>query len=240
MSRHRKAVREELHLLDIGGREIGLTVRRHPKARRIILKLDNSGDGAVVTIPLRTPAAEGIDMARRQAAWIAERLSAQPKRIDFADGQRLPYRGDAHIIRHRPDLPGVVRIEDGEIRVSGKSEHLARRLHDWLKAQAGREIRALAETKAAGLGHRHRRVTIRDTRSRWGSCSAAGCLSFSWRLILAPPPILDYVVAHEVAHLAHMNHGAAFWHAVRGLTDSDVERSRAWLGRHGEGLHRIG
>jgi predicted metal-dependent hydrolase len=124
--------------------------------------------------------------------------------------------------------------------VPGAPEHLPRRLTDFLKAEARREIAARAAAKAATLGRPIAALTLRDTRSRWGSCSRSGRVAFSWRLILAPEWVLDYVVAHEVAHLAELNHGPRFWTACAGLTDSDVKTARAWLKRHGAELHAYG
>ncbi len=134
--------------------------------------------------------------------------------------------------------PGVIR-EDGEILVSGRAEHLPRRVRDWIKKEAKQAIVPRAETYARRLGRNFARITVRDTKSRWGSCAVSGNLSFSWRLIMTPEWVLDYVIAHEVAHLAHMNHGPSFWRTVAGL-DVDADRSRAWLNQESARLHRIG
>lgn len=230
---------EDRHAITIDGHEVAVTVKRHPRARRMILRLDRTGEGAVVTIPADADPADGVDMARRQSAWLRDRLQGAGRRVVFADGARIPYRGRDHAVRHRPEARGTVWLEDGEIHVAGAGEHLPRRLGDWLRKQARAEIGGLVHAKAAALGKTPGRITIRDTRSRWGSCSATGGLSFSWRLIMAPPPVLAYVVAHEVAHLAHMNHGPAFWAAVDGL-GVDRADAQAWLKRHGGDLHRVG
>ena len=124
-----------------------------------------------------------------------------------------------------------------KLYVTGHAEHVARRLRDWLMQRAKEEISARVEAHCYRLGLKARRVVIRDQTSRWGSCSSARVLSFSWRLILAPPFVLDYVAAHEVAHLKHMNHGHRFWDVVRG-TVPRMEEARRWLRRHGAELHR--
>ena len=225
--------------LDIEGRAVPLRVRRNRRARRLVLRIDAAAGGAVVTLPPGVPVEDGLDMARQRASWIAGRLAALPARMPFADGARVPFLGVEHWIRHRPGCRGTVWREDGEIHVAGRPEHVARRLGDWLKGEARRHIAPLAAAKAELLGRAAGRVTLRDTRSRWGSCAANGNLSFCWRLVMAPETVLDYVVAHEVAHLAERGHGPRFWRAVEGLT-ADAEGARAWLREHGDRLHRYG
>jgi predicted metal-dependent hydrolase len=237
--RPRSRPREHTVVLDLDDRAVPLTVRRHARARRIILRLDAGGDGAVVTIPERAPFADGVALARNHADWILGRLAAIPPRVPFVDGAVLPFLGQNHRLRHHARTFPAVRREGGEIIVAGRAEDLPRRVADWLRRQARVEIGKRVGDKAATLGRAPGRITVRDTRSRWGSCSAAGNLSFSWRLVMAPAGVLDYVVAHEVAHLAHPDHGPGFWRAVAGLT-GDVAANRAWLRRHGRSLHRYG
>jgi hypothetical protein len=226
-------------VLDIEGRAIPLRVRRNARARRLILRIDGERDGVVVTLPHRVPVEEGLDLAHSKAAWIVRQLDRLAPRIPFADGSVVPFLGDDHRIRFDAAGRRPVRRGAGEIVVTGRPEHLARRLTDWLKGEAKRLIAPLAHAKAETLGRSPAAITPRDTRSRWGSCSANGKLSFSWRLIMAPEHILDYVVAHEVAHLVEKNHGPRFWDLVADMT-GDVETARAWLNAYGARLHRYG
>lgn len=249
------------HTLDIDGSAVPLRVRRNAQARRLILRLDDETGGAVVTIPKRTPIREAVDMAQRKSAWIAAQLKRRPVPVAFAPGAQIPYLGEIHTIRHDPSGRGI-HLENQDIVVAGREEHLARRLADWLKAQAKAEISPRAHEKAEqlaqyaptsafegwGLGRvigkspkpcRVGRITVRDTRSRWGSCAADGQLNFSWRLVMAPAFVLDYVVAHEVAHLAHRDHSPQFWAVTARLTDRMAE-AKAWLNAHGRDLHRYG
>ena len=159
-------------------------------------------------------------------------------RVDAGRGL-VQVLGVDHEIRHIPDLVGGTRRDDGVIRVGGRAEHVPRRVLDYLTGEARRELAVRARAKAALLGARVAAVTVRDTRSRWGSCSATGRLSFSWRLILTPDAVLDYVVAHEVAHLKEMNHSARFWAVCARLT-AEVEAPRAWLKANGARLLRYG
>ena len=225
--------------LEIDGRSIPLTVRRNARARKMILRLDPGGEGAVVTIPAHADPADGLDMARRQSAWLSGQMGALPDRLRFVEGARVPYLGQDHTLCRMPGRRGIIVRHDLAIQIPGEPEHMARRLTDWFKKQARQEISTRAIAKAALIERKPGRITIRDTRSRWGSCSPGGSLNFSWRLMMAPEAVLDYVVAHEVAHLAHMNHGPRFWQAVAELTD-DVQASRDWLRANGEHLHRIG
>jgi predicted metal-dependent hydrolase len=229
--------------LDLHGRRVAVRFLRNRRARRIILRLDQDPDGAddvvVVTLPARTAPEEGLDLVREKADWVLSRLEGLAPRITFVNGAVVPLGGVDHVIRHTAETRGVVRLEAQEILVAGGPEHLARRVRDWFRAEARDRIRPRVRDKALVLGCTPGRVTIRDTKSRWGSCSHDGNLSFCWRLVMAPEWVLDYVVAHEVSHLAEHNHGPRFWRLVGQLT-ADVDKGRDWLSRHGEGLHRIG
>ena len=123
------------------------------------------------------------------------------------------------------------------IRVSGRAEHAPRRLIDFFKREARQTLSVRTVELAAQIGQRPARISVRDTQSRWGSCSTERSVSYSWRLILAPPFVLDYVVAHEVAHMRHMNHGPRFWKLVKDLSPT-ADTAQEWLGRNGPLLHR--
>ena len=229
---------EDTKVLRVAEREIPLRVSRNPRARRISISLDGSGAVRLV-LPRRTPLRHGLDFAEDKAGWIIGHLNALPEPVPFEHGAVIPLLGTEHVIRHDPAARRGVWRADGIIRVSGHAEHLPRRLHDYLKAEARRELSGRAREKAAVIGRAVRRVALRDTTSRWGSCSAEGNLNFSWRLIFAPEAVLDYVVAHEVAHLKHMNHGQRFWALVDRLTE-DTALARRWLRKHGDHLMRYG
>lgn len=234
-----RPIREDRFEIACGERLVPLIVRRHPTARRLILRVDPENASAVVTIPSRLPVTDGLAMANSKSGWILARLDAAPHRLAFADGLELPLGGTPVMVRHCPEGRRGVWLEDGRVNVSGSAEHLARRLSDWLRTEARRRIALLVADKTARLGRPAGRITIRDTRSRWGSCSARGDLSFCWRLVLVPDFVLDYVVAHEVAHIAEHNHGPRFWARVAELTDH-VATARIWLKRHGADVRRYG
>lgn len=219
-----------------------MRLRRNASARRLILRTETRSDGAagvVVTLPKGVPEAEALAWAGTQQRWIERHLEKLPDRVPFTEGATIPFRGVDHVIRHRPDARRGVWVTDGEICVSGRPEHVARRVADWLKRQARAAIAERVAETAARIDASYGRIAIRDTKSRWGSCAAGGNLNFSWRLVLTPEFVFDYVVAHEVAHLKEHNHGPGFWRLVDQLTP-ETERARAWLNCFGAGLHRFG
>ena len=223
----------------LNGQETDVVLRRHPRARRLKLQVDGKLGLPVLTLPPGVTEAEGLSFLNRNAGWTRKRMETLPEKVTFAPDVVFPFRGQDLKIDHRPDARGTVSIDGDRVIVSGGAEHLSRRVTDFCKKQAKATIKPLAGQLAAELGRKPNRITIRDQRTRWGSCAANGDLSFSWRLILAPPDILDYVVAHEVAHLVHMNHSTAFWKTVTQLYPQ-CDRARDWLGIHGTRLHRIG
>lgn len=211
--------------------------RRSRRARRISLRLDARSGRVVLTLPARATKAAGLQALQTHAGWIAERLRRLPEPVRFADGAAVPVHGVPHRIRHLPGACG--RIGDGEVVVGGGAEFLSRRVVDLLRAEALRALSAQACAKAACAGLRVRRVVVKDTRSRWGSCTADGTLMFSWRLVMAPAWVQDYVAAHEAAHLRHMNHGAEFW-ALADTLSPHRRMAEAWLRAEGPGLQRVG
>jgi predicted metal-dependent hydrolase len=228
--------------LTVGARSFPFLVKRDSRARRMLLRVMPRDGAVVLVLPTRASLKSGQQFVTEQVDWILARQEERPETQPWQDGAVLPLYGAPHTIRHRPAARGGVWIEQNEIHVTGQSEHLPRRLRDWLKRRAREEFGTAAREMAAGIGVHVRRVTVRDTQSRWGSCSAHGNLSFSWRLLLAPPAIARYLVAHEVAHLKHMDHSVAFWSLCARLlgSESELRSARAWLRRHGAALHLHG
>ena len=213
--------------------------RRHAKARRITLRIDARQGAVVVTLPTRAARSAGLALVRKNAAWVADRLAALPASAPFTDGASVTIDGVVHAIRHRPGGVGGAWLEGDALHVSGDADFLPRRVSDFLRAEARRRFGLQATAKAGLAGVTLRRVLVKDTRSRWGSCSSDGVLMFCWRLLMAPPYVQDYVVAHEVAHLRHMNHGAGFWALTDTLSPHRI-RASAWLTAEGARLLRVG
>jgi len=213
--------------------------RRSTRARKISLRIDAHAGGVIVTLPSRAAQAAGMALLRDNAAWVADRLARLPDPVLLTDGAVVPIDGLPHRIRHVPRSRRGAWLGSSELLVSGAPEFLARRVADFLRAEARRRLSALAIAKATTAGLSPRRIVVKDTRTRWGSCTADGTLMFCWRLIMAPPHVQDYVAAHEVAHLRHMDHGRGFWTLVAQLTPHKHLAMR-WLDAQGSGLMRVG
>ena len=225
-------------LLAVDGVDVAVSVRLNPWARRIVLRVNPANGEVIVTAPARGGAGPALAFARRETQWIAGQLQRMPEQVALIPGAEVPYLGLRHPIRHSLARgPAPVWIEDDALMVSGRVEHAPRRLIDFFKREARQLLATRAIEYAARLGTRPGRISVRDTKSRWGSCSARGALSFSWRLIFAPDYVRDYVVAHEVAHLKEMNHSPRFWAQVK-ILSPESGRARQWLRDHGRSLLR--
>lgn len=213
--------------------------RRSSRARRVSLRIDARAGAVVVTLPPRAGRRAGMALLTTHAAWVRERLAALAPHIPFAPGSELPLGGLRHVIRHDPGATAGVVLAAGAVLVGGPEGRLAAQVAAFLKAEAQRRIRVLVAGHATLLGVAPKAIRLKDTRSRWGSCAPDGTLAFSWRLVMAPDWVLDYVVAHEVAHLKELNHSPRFWALVERLTphrDAAVE----WLRVNGPALLRVG
>jgi predicted metal-dependent hydrolase len=219
-------------------------VRRHRQARRYTLRIHSVTREVVLTMPPRGSLKQAREFAEKHGGWIAARLGRLPEPAPFASGAVIPLRGVDHRIVHRRGQRGTVWIETSDasehlLCVAGAEPHVARRISDFLKREVKSDLEAASRRAADALGVAIKRVSIRDPSSRWGSCSTTGVLSYSWRLIFAPPFVLDYLAAHEVAHLVQMNHSKAFWRVVERICPN-VARAKSWLDAHGADLHRYG
>lgn len=242
-----RAPKPRVESLDVAhlGQIYPVRLRRNKAAQRLILRVRADTGEAVLTLPSRTTLAHARDFLSRHGGWIASRIARLPDQVAFAPGADIPLQGVIHRIEAGATLRGRVSLypatgdAPARIVVPGDGPHLARRLTDFLKAEARRALTEAVARHAAALGVTIAGITIKDTRSRWGSCSARGALSFSWRLILAPPHVLDYLAAHEVAHRVEMNHSSRYWATVERIFPGWRE-AESWLTRHGAGLHRYG
>jgi predicted metal-dependent hydrolase len=218
---------------------VEVDIRASPRAHRVSLKFDPSSDEFELVVPPRASLKQALGFARQHAGWLAARLKDLPPKVPFAPGFMIPILGQSYWIQHFAERGPPVFLRGSELMVSGKPEHIARRIQDFLRGRARAEISPRAIVLADRLGRKVRRITLRDPKTRWGSCAVNGDLAFSWRLVLAPEHVLTYVVAHEVAHLAEMNHSKRFWSTVDKLVP-DAERSKEWLKRNGKSLLRYG
>jgi predicted metal-dependent hydrolase len=224
----------------LDGEPVTVRLRTHPRARRYTLRVGRAGSGPSITIPPGGSLDHALAFLESHRDWLESRLNAIPEDRPFADGGVVPIRGVEHRIRHRAGKRGTVWLEADSrgpvVAVAGDPEHLARRLTDWLKREARRDLERAVFKHAAKIDARPTAIRLRDPKGRWGSCSSKGTLSFSWRLILAPPMVLDYLAAHEVVHLRYMHHRPSFWRLLREICP-DTGRAEAWLKAHGASLH---
>ena len=226
-----------------GGETFRVALKRVSTSRRFTLRVRAATRDVLLTMPSRSSLQSAREFAERHAAWIGVRLARLPRPVEFVPGSVTPFRGIDHTIVHRPGERGVAWIETGArgplLCVSGDTPHVPRRVADFLKREAREDLQAAVARHAKRLSVKPKRIVLRDTASRWGSCSSTGGLNFSWRLILAPPFVLDYLAAHEVAHIVHMNHSPLFWKLTRRMFP-ETDRAETWLKVHGAGLHRFG
>ena len=218
-----------------GNPPVELVLRRSTRARRISLRVSGVDGRVTLTLPRGVAEREGLKFAEEKADWLRRHLGNRPVDVLAVAGADIPVEG--RVLRITPATGRSVRIAGDALLVPGRPDAVPARLRAWLKTRARDRLAAASDHYSEQLGKPYTRLTLRDTRSRWGSCSSAGGLMYSWRLILCPADVLDYVAAHEVAHLAEMNHSPAFWSTVARLKPG-YEAPRRWLRENGAGLHR--
>lgn len=214
--------------------DVEVTLRRSARSTRLSLRVSRLDGRVTLSMPLRAREAEALRFLRAQEDWIRKALARVAPGDVIAIGSRIPVEGRLLTI-----VPGTARspaVAGAELLVPGGAERAGVRVAAWLKLRARDRLALASDRYAAQIGRNYHSLTLRDTRSRWGSCTAGGGLMYSWRLIMAPPVILEYVAAHEVAHLAEMNHSPDFWAVVEGLMP-DYRSHRRWLKAHGHQLH---
>ncbi len=236
---------ERWTLLELDGRMVDVRVVENPRTTRLTLRLvpaSKSGESLKVTVPPGTPEQEVDEFLNRNKAWAAARLARLPEVTRIEDGAVIPLRGIPHRILHSGKFRGVVSIGREDygpvIRVHGDPSFTGRRVADFLKRQAKQDLNRAVAHYSQALGVKAKSITMRDTTSRWGSCSSSGALNFSWRIVLAPPEVLNYLAAHEVAHLREMNHSDRFWALVEEVCP-DMDVHKQWLRTHGQKLHAV-
>lgn len=210
----------------------------HARSRRYRLVFDAARAELRLTLPRRGSAAKALRWASEQQDWLAEQVGKAVIPVDIGPGAHVPLFGVERRILWDAALPRAVRLDGDVLMLGGPADSVGRRVERWLKAQALDLMAAESRTIAARAGLDIGRIGVGDPRSRWGSCTATGDLRYSWRLVMAPDHVRRATVAHEVAHLRHMDHGRAFHALVDELHDGDVAAARAWLRREGRGLHR--
>ena len=226
--------------LDHPGLPWPIAIRHHPRARRLRLRLDPDKRQLLLTCPPRSSRKAALDWALKQRSWVDSELAKLPSGTPFAPGETIPVEGVETLLVWTADQTRTVRHDDGQLSCGGPRDGFARRIEAWLRRRARDLLSADTAETAQRAGVTVRSVSIGDASSRWGSCSASGAIRYNWRLVLAPPHVRRWVVAHEVAHRVHMNHGAAFKAFEATLFDGDVAAARSALRLVGPRLKRVG
>ncbi|MBO0662296.1 M48 family metallopeptidase [Jiella sp. MQZ9-1] len=253
--------------IEIAGASLSLTVRHNSRAKRLVMRMAPGGTGVVVTAPKGMPARTIRAFLERHRGWVEERVARSPTTVMIAPDAIIPLRGEPTRLVHRGGrlvtrlepagdddaaLSAPIEIDAAlfgagegkapivrqQLLVGGDAAHFSRRVLDYLRREARSDLDAAVRRHADRVGLEPRAITIKDTTSRWGSCTADRRLAFSWRIIMAPPFVLDYLAAHEVAHFRQMNHGPDFWALCETLCPTMAD-GKAWLKRHGGALHAI-
>lgn len=217
-----------------------LIVRSSPRARRLRLKVDPRTGTVLLTVPARVSERRALAWAETQRAWIEAALAGIPEGVALCPGAVFPLQGVPHRIDWSAERPRRIERAEGRILAGGPAETLGPRVLRWLRARALELLSEETRIFAERAGRRAVKVGVGDPVSRWGSCSSAGAIRYSWRLILAPDFVRRATVAHEVAHLVHMHHGPEFHALVERILGEDPGPARAWLRAEGAALHRIG
>ena len=228
-------------VMEVEGQKIKLSFKRNSRCKRMIMRIAKDGSGLLMTLPKRTAQAEALRFAQGARGWIVKNMSNRVPALAFGHGVVIPFRGETYNIVCPGGGRGLVQLDQltKTIIVPGDLAHVNRRLTDWLKQQAVKDLTLASEFYANAMAVEYSALSVRDQSSRWGSCSAGRALSYSWRLVLAPRYVLDYVAAHEVAHIQEMNHGPRFWRLV--LTHcKQAKQARTWLKHEARDLHRYG
>ena len=206
------------------------------RCRRLSLRIDQKERRAVLNMPPRCSVARALQFVAKNRAWVEAHLLVLPERRRFAAGDEILLFGEKFVIRHCPALKSGVVAADEELKVSGEEAFLPRRVRDFIRRLAAKKLAEMTRAKAEMLGRKAGRITIKDTKSRWGSCSTLNNINYNWRIALAPAMAIDYLVAHETAHLVHRDHAPAFWNCV-GKLSPFAEEGRAWLKKNGALLY---
>jgi predicted metal-dependent hydrolase len=224
--------------INICGEAAPLKLVKDRRAKCMRLSMNAATRGFRLTLPRWVSAREGMAFVAERQALLEKWWQASPAPAPIADGSTLLWRGALHLVRHDPAAGRAVRVEENIIRVGGPAELLAPRLLRWMRQEAKTDLTVRTHSIADAFVLKVNHITVRDMRARWGSCTSSGRISLCWRLMLAPDDVRTYVVAHELAHLKHMNHSPAFWREVERL-GGDLS-TRDWIKRHGSAVMRFG
>lgn len=218
--------------------ELGIDIEVIPSRSfsRLVLRIDTKKRIPVLSVPRFCSRRKAVNFVNEHMGWIMTSLAKIPKLKKFEDGDNLLLFGKPVKISHQADARCGVRLDGNILIVSGSNEFLHRRVKDYIKKEAKKIFYEKSQELAQKLDKKIIGVSIKDTKSRWGSCSSLNHINYNWRISLAPDYVITYLLAHEVAHLQHQNHSEAFWNCVNFL-DSDWKKGHDWLKKNGKSLY---
>ncbi|WP_417612383.1 M48 family metallopeptidase [Parasphingorhabdus sp.] len=226
--------------INLDGVRYPLQLRRSKQARSIIVSADTVKGVVRLTLPTYASEQQALRFAQSKADWLNARFAEAVPPIPVRDGGEIAYLGEPYVIRWSPEFARTPMVVDEEIRLGGPVEHVEARMLRWLRSQARTIFAEDLEYYCARAGTDLPRLAVGDARRRWGSCSGRRSIRLSWRLVMAPPHVRRSVVAHEVAHLTHMDHSPRFYALLDDIFESDRRVADHWLKAHGRGLHMVG
>jgi predicted metal-dependent hydrolase len=226
--------------VDIEGERVPVRIHRNQRSKRISMRADAVKREIRITMPHYTPTTIALDFVHKKREWIAARLNSVADAAPIVPGGEIAVAGEAHVIAWQEDWPRAIRCAEGILRVGGPLSSLEARVLRWLKSEARRIYSEEIAYYCARANAPVPRLSLGDPRSRWGSCSSRGTISLSWRLIMAPASVRRSVIAHEVAHIRHMNHSAEFYAWLDMLYEGNRKAADQWLKVHGTALQRVG
>lgn len=221
----------------LGDRTLPLVIRRLPRARRLTLRLAPDGSEVRVSAPRTARSAEVLAFAHAHVAWLEGQLAKVPQPLAIGPGSAVAYRGERMVVTHGPKAPRRPAVTGDTLRLGGTEESLTPRLRRWLEGEARRLMTADLADYCARAGLPPPPLSLSNARRRWGSCSARGAIRMNWRLVMAPDAVRRSVVAHEVAHLVHFDHGPQFHALLEDLFEGDLAAANRWLKREGQSLY---
>lgn len=227
------------YIINVDGRNFPLIIKQNARAKRCILRVDHIKNAINITIPKYTSYKKGIKFAESQIPWIKSQIAKIPEKRPFYDGMEITIAGQTKTIKRATLSQKGTKQSNNMIIFSGKEEHFNRRVIDFIKKEAKTTFNEIGLQMAKKLGTPVKKISAKDTTSRWGSCNSAKNISLSWRLMLAPYEVMEYVIAHEVAHLVELNHSEKFWKIVNTLTPNTTQAQK-WLKNNGNSLHLYG
>jgi predicted metal-dependent hydrolase len=230
-------LRREAPAIEVGGKVLPVAIRRLNNARRLTMRLAPDGSEVRISLPRWGRTAEALEFARSRAAWLEGQLARLARPVELRAGSVLPYRGEKLRIEHIGARPRKPELLAGGLLIGGPEASLAPRLRRWLEGEARALFAADLADYCARAGKPEPKLALSSAQRRWGSCSTSGTIRLNWRLVMAPDFVRRSVVAHEVAHLVHMDHSPRFHALLDELFEGEIAAANRWLKREGRSLY---